>query len=115
MEYVRHLFQDAIETNWVTAWHSSFYRILNRTNVFGGDLYTVEKVRIQNTARVIQTESMGTHHKLIRMHLRRKLNFNANNYKLHDHTVDGVIGKHACSCFHARGWKDIPSQNSGLL
>ena len=59
-EYGRHLFQDAIRINWVTARHAHLVLLKNEWGKFSWwRPDTVKKVRIRNTARVIQAKSSG--------------------------------------------------------
>ena len=109
MEYGRHLFQDAIETNWVTARHAHLVLLqdIERGKCSWRRPDMVEKVRIRNTARVIQTKNNASAPKSYKNSSKEKVctEFNANNCKSRgDHVVDGIINKHACShCFQEVG------------
>ena len=105
IEYGRHLFQDALETNWTTARHAHMILLqeIERGECSWRSPDTVEKNRIRNTARIItpkQTTALGKGNK-------DKIcgDFNSNNCKFSsDHVVDGVIKKHACSyCYQEVG------------
>ena len=104
IEYGRHLFQDAIETNWTTARHAHLVLLqdIERGKCSWRRPDTVEKVRIRNTARVIAPKTNGCGQKSGK-HPKDKVcfDFNSNSFKQRsDHIVDGVIMKHACSHCH---------------
>ena len=104
IEYGRHLFQDALETNWATSKHA--HMVLLQEIKSGKSSWStpdlVEKIRIQNTARVIAQKPTSTQPKNFKSTKDKLcLDYNSNNccYSL-DHIVDGVIHKHACSYCH---------------
>ena len=95
--------------NWVTARHAHLVLLqdIEQAKCSWKRPDMVEKVRIQNTSRVIQTKSSGNAPKVSKNTSKEKVcqDFNANNCKSHgDHVVDGIIVKHACSyCFQEVG------------
>ena len=105
LQYGRHLFQDALETNWATAKHAHLVLLQDiergRCNWRQPDL--VEKVRIRNTARIItpkgqQSQASKTKHN---PYVKICKEFNANSCSQPtDHILDGCILKHACSFCH---------------
>ena len=102
LEYGRHLFQDAIETNWATARHAHLVLLqdLERGKCSWRRPDVVEKIRIWNTARVIASKPSVNAAKGAKTSNRDKIcqNFYANTCKhLSDHIVSGEIVKHACS------------------
>ena len=104
LEYVRHLLQDALETNWATARHAHLILLqdIERGKCSWRRPDVVEKIRIRNTARVISQKS-GTSPKTGKTTSKDKIcfDFNANTCKFtSDHVVDGQIMKHACSYCH---------------
>ena len=58
LEYGRHLFQDAIETNWSTARHAHLVLLqdIERGKCSWHRPDVVEKIQISNTARVIASK-----------------------------------------------------------
>ena len=78
----------------------SCYRTLSRGKCSWRRQDIVVKVRIRNTARVIQTKSSGNAPKVTKNTSKEKVcqDFNANNCKSRgDTVVVGIIVKHACS------------------
>ena len=65
MAYGRHLFQDALETNWTTARHAHMILLqdIERGKCSWRDPDQSEKVQICNTARVIQPKAPNTNQK----------------------------------------------------
>ena len=62
IEYGRHLFQDALETNWVTAKHAHMVLLqeIERGKCSWRFPDLEKKIRIQNTARVIAQKPAST-------------------------------------------------------
>ena len=104
IEYGRHLFQDALETNWATAKHAHMILLqeIERGKCSWRSPDLVEKIRIRNTARVIAQKPVSTQPKSFKSS-KDKLcpDYNSNSCRFSsDHVVDGVIHKHACSYCH---------------
>ena len=102
LEYGRHLFQDAIETNWSTARHAHLVLLqdIERGKCSWRRPDVVEKIRIRNTARVIAPKPSANAAKGAKSSSREKIcqDFNSNTCKHpSDHIVNGEIVKHACS------------------
>ena len=109
LEYGRHLLQDALETNWVTARHAHLMLLqeIERRKCSWRRPDAIEKIRIRNTSRVISTKASGTAPKTGKHSSRDKVctDFNSNNCKFPgDHIVYGQIVKHTYSyCFKETG------------
>ena len=109
LEYGRHLLQDALETNWLTARHAHMVLLqdMERGKVTWRRPDMVEKIRIRNTARVIPAKSNPTNTRDNKGAAKDKIceDFNKNDCKFSsDHVVGGQIWKHACSyCFKEVG------------
>ena len=104
LEYGRYLLQDALETNWATARHAHLMLLqdIERGKCSWRRQDQIEKIRIRNTARVINQKN-GTAPKTAKTSSKDKVcfDFNANTCKFaSDHVVDGHIMKHACSYCH---------------
>ena len=104
IEYGRHLFQDALETNWGTTKHAQMVLLqeIERGKCSWRSPDLVEKIRIQNTARVIAQKPASTQPKSFKS-TKDKLcpDYNTNNCRFSsDHVVDSVIHKHACLYCH---------------
>ena len=104
IEYGRHLFQDALETNWTTAKHAHMVLLqeIERGKCSWRSPDMVEKIRIRNTARIIATKPAIVQHKASKGSKDKICtDFNAGSCSFTaDHVVDGVIVKHACSYCH---------------
>ena len=105
LEYGRHLFQDAVETNWATARHTHLVLLqdIERGKVTWRRPDAVEKIRIRNTARVISQKISGNTPKTGNYTAKDKtcVDYNTNGCKFaSDHVIDGQIVKHACSHCH---------------
>ena len=112
--YGRHLFQDALETNWATARHAHMILLqdIERGKCSWRDPDQTEKIRIRNTARIIQPKSTNIPQKQPKNNQREIIcmDYTKNTCKFTaDHVVDGKIHRHACSyclqevgklCFH---------------
>ena len=74
IEYGRHLFQDAIETNWATAKHAHMVLLqdIERGKCSWRNPDKVEKVRIRNTARIITPKQPSTQQKFTKGGIRKK-------------------------------------------
>ena len=109
IEYGRHLFQDAIETNWATAKHTHMILLqdIERGKCTWRNPDKIEKNRIRNTARVINTKESPSQPKISKTSNHEKLcqDYNSNNCQQSaDHIQNGQILKHACSyCFQEVG------------
>ena len=109
LEYGRHLLQDALETNWLTARHAHMVLLqyMERGKVTWRHPDAVEKIRIRNTARVISAKTNPPNTKDNKSSNKDKIceDFNKNECKSSsDHVVAGQIWKHACSyCFKEVG------------
>ena len=109
IEYGRHLFQDAIETNWATAKHAHMVLLqdIERGKCTWRNTDKIEKIRIRNTARVINTKQPPSQTKSSKSSNHEKVcqDYNANNCQQSaDHIQNGQILKHACSyCFQEAG------------
>ena len=108
IEYGRHLFQDALETNWTTAKHAHMMLLqeIERGKCSWRHPDMVEKIRIRNTARIITPNpTTASTRNVKRSKDKICTDFNSNNCKYtSDHIVDGVIHKHACSyCYQEVG------------
>ena len=110
IEYARHLFQDAIETNWVTAKyaHMMVLQDIERGKLSWRNPDAVEKVRIRNTSRVIPPRSTHNQGKITRPNYSKDKicqDFNTGTCRhQNDHVIDGIIHRHACNfCFQEVG------------
>ena len=102
LEYGRHLFQDAIETNWSTARHAHLVLLqdIERGKCSWRRPDVVEKIRIRSTARVIAPKPSVNAGKGAKSSNREKIShdFYLNTCKHpSDHIVNGEIVQHACS------------------
>ena len=114
VSYGRHLFQDAVETNWTTARHAHMILLqdIERGKCTWRDADTIEKIRIRNTARVIQPKAANSNQKQHKNGQKEIIcaDYSGNTCKHStDHVVEGKIHRHACSycmqevgklCFH---------------
>ena len=109
IEYDRHLFQDAIETNWATAKHAHMVLLqdIEKGKCTWRNPDKIEKIRIRNTARVINTKQIHSQPKISKINNHEKVcqDYNSNNCQQSaDHIQNGQILKHACSyCFQEVG------------
>ena len=109
IEYSKHLFQDAIETNWATAKHTHMVLLqdIERWKCTWRNLDKVKKIRIQNTAHIITPKQTSSQQKTSKGNYREKVcqDYNANNCQQSaDHVHNGQILKHTCSyCFQEMG------------
>ena len=105
LEYGRHLFQDAIETNWATARHAHMVLLqdIERGRCTWRNPDKIEKVRIRNTARLIAPKQAHSQPKISKSNAKEKIcqDYNTNSCQHNsDHFSNGQIQKHACSyCF----------------
>ena len=100
--YGRHLFQDALETNWTTARHAHMILLqdIERSKCSWREPDHVEKVRIRNTARVIQPKAANSNQKPHKSNQKEIIctDYAANSCKHPaDHVVEGKIHRHECS------------------
>ena len=95
IEYGRHLFQDAIETNWATAKRAHMVlQDIERGKCTCRNPDKIGKVRIRNTARVIAPKQAPTQPKSSNGSNREKIcqDFNTNNLQHStDHILNGQI------------------------
>ena len=104
IDYGRHLFQDAFETNWTTAKHAHMVLLqeIERGKCSWRSPDMVEKIRIRNTARIIATKPVTAQSKANKGttdRICRDFNTGSCSHTA-DHVIDGVIVKHACSYCH---------------
>ena len=109
IEYGRHLFQDAIEANWATAKHAHMILLqdIEREKCTWRNPDTIEKIRIRNTAHVINTKQTPSQPKISKISNHEKVcqDYKCNNCQQSaDHIQNGQILKHAWSyCFQEVG------------
>ena len=109
LEYGRHLFQDALETNWTTARHAHVVLLqeIERGNCSWKHPDVIEKIRIRSTARVINPRGTQQTSKPDKQNAKDIIcnDYNASTCKhSSDHIVEGQIHKHACAfCYQKVG------------